>query len=143
MASTGCVRLNLWERYVIRVCLQAKGHEKQPRESFFFVASKPSLGGKYMVIQMSPNGGPMSDSRVVENDSTKPASTAIPKDGFLKSARLRGDAAVRSRSRSLRLPRPVSQPVIESSDDEPRGHGEVGDYLQRFAKEGEIVGRLR
>jgi signal transduction histidine kinase len=32
-----------------------------------------------------------------------------------------------------------SQPVIEGSDDEPMGHGEVGDYLQSVAKEGKIV----
>jgi hypothetical protein len=37
-----------------------------------------------MVIQMRPNSGPMSDSRLVENDSTKPVAMAIPKEGFLK-----------------------------------------------------------
>ena len=35
-----------------------------------------------------------------------------------------------------------SQPVIEGSDDEPMGHGEVGDYLQSLGKEGKIVGTI-
>jgi hypothetical protein len=37
-----------------------------------------------MAIQSRPNGSPMSESTRVENDSTKPAAMAIPKEGFFK-----------------------------------------------------------
>ena len=69
---------------------------------------------------------------------TEPSLASFPGNfhqGIVARAQILGDTGTNYfgyRDRS-------SEPVIKGSDDEPTGHGEVDDYLQSFAKEGEIV----